>query len=221
MPGRNPPSGAVIDYYLSSAPAAPVTLEITDSQGQVVHHSVSEAAAAKARSGWREAVRWARGAGEASQPMRWVEPVRLELSARWSRRSSGDGDQRNEPMGPMVPPGTYQVKLTVAGKDYATPLIVKPDPRVKVSQADFDKQYEFAVKLRDRVTEVHTAVNAIRAARASLEQQKKADPSKAQAIDAIEQTMAEIEGQLIQVASVTRWASLVLSDRARRAIRRS
>ena len=81
--------------------------------------------------------------------------------------------------GPMVPPGNYQVKLTVAGKDYTAPLVVKPDPRVKVSQADFDKQYEFAVKLRDRVTEVHKTVNAIRAARASLEQRKKADPSKA------------------------------------------
>ena len=109
----------------------------------------------------------------------------------------------------MVPPGTYQAKLTVAGKDYSAPLVVKADPRVDVTQADFNKQYDFAVKLRDRVSEINDTVNAIRAARASLDKQKEADPSKAQAIDAIEQSMGEIEGQLIQVQSVTRWADLV------------
>jgi hypothetical protein len=33
--------------------------------------------------------------------------------------------------GEWVPPGTYAVKLTVAGKSYTQPLVVKPDPRVK------------------------------------------------------------------------------------------
>ncbi|MGH9709450.1 MAG: hypothetical protein ACRD37_02760, partial [Candidatus Acidiferrales bacterium] len=74
---------------------------------------------------------------------------------------------------------------------------------------DLEKQYEFAVKLCDRVSEVHNTVNAIRAARVSLDAQKTADLSQAQAIASIEQQMDEIEGQLIQVASVTRWASLV------------
>jgi hypothetical protein len=111
--------------------------------------------------------------------------------------------------GPAVPPGTYQVKLNAGGKEYAAELVVKADPRVKVSQADFDKQYEFAVKLRDRVNDVNSTVNEIRAARAALESRKKADSSKAQAIDGLKQKMGEIEGQLIQVASVTRWADLV------------
>ena len=35
--------------------------------------------------------------------------------------------------GPMVPPGTYQVKLTVDGKSQAQPITVKQDPRVKTS----------------------------------------------------------------------------------------
>jgi hypothetical protein len=108
-----------------------------------------------------------------------------------------------------VPPGTYQVKLNAGGKEYTAELVVKADPRVKVSQTDFDKQYEFAVKLRDRVNDVNSTVNDIRAARAALESRKKADSSIAQAIDALEQKMGEIEGQLIQVASVTRWADLV------------
>jgi photosystem II stability/assembly factor-like uncharacterized protein len=204
--GQNPPSGAVIDYYLSSAPPAPVTLEITDSRGQVVHHAVSQAAGARGGGG-----RGGRGGGAAAGGLTARAGLNRFL---WNYRLDGPvevpgmviGETAN---GPTVPPGTYQVKLTVAGKDYTAPLVVKADPREKVSQADFDKQYEFAVKLRDRVTEVHTAVNAIRAARTSLDAQKTANPSKAQAIDGIEQKMGEIEAQLIQVASVTRWASLV------------
>jgi hypothetical protein len=35
--------------------------------------------------------------------------------------------------GPWMPPGSYQVKLTVDGKAYTQPLLVKPDPR-SVSQ---------------------------------------------------------------------------------------
>jgi hypothetical protein len=110
----------------------------------------------------------------------------------------------------LVEPGTYQVKLTVVGKDYTAPLEVKVDPRVKASQADLEKQHEFAVKIRDRVTEVHNTVNQIREARSVLEIiRKRANPATVQAIDAVEVKMGEIEGQLIQVASVNRWAALV------------
>jgi hypothetical protein len=31
--------------------------------------------------------------------------------------------------GEWVPPGTYTIKLTVAGKSYTQPLVVKADPR--------------------------------------------------------------------------------------------
>jgi hypothetical protein len=202
--GQEPPSGAVIDYYASAAPTAPVTIEIADSRGQILLHSSS---AEKDAGGDEERRPGARnGALPASAGLnRFVWNYRLDAPSEVpgmviSETSSG---------GPMVTPGNYQVKLTVGGKDYTAPLVVKADPRVDVSQEDFDKQYEFAVKLRDRVTEVHNTVNAIRAARASLELRKKADPSKAPQIDAVEQKMAAIEGQLIQVESVTRWADLV------------
>ncbi|MGH9594634.1 MAG: hypothetical protein ACRD5L_16205, partial [Bryobacteraceae bacterium] len=104
---------------------------------------------------------------------------------------------------------TYQIKLTVDGKTYSAPLVVAKDPRVKTTQADFDKQYQFALELRGRVNDVNNTVNLIRSTRKTLDERKQANPSQASAIDAIEQKMAGIEEQLIQVASVTRWAGLV------------
>ena len=109
----------------------------------------------------------------------------------------------------MVPPGTYQVKLSVSGKDYTAPLEIKADPRVKATQADLVKQYEFALKVRDRVNEVHNAVNQIRAARTSLDSTRQTDSSKAQAIGNVEQKMAAIEEALTQVKSTSTAASLV------------
>ena len=204
--GQNPPSGAMIDYYLRSVPAAPITIEIEDSRGQVIRRFTSGEVGRRdaAESGDEENPRAAEPSANAGLN-RFVWNYRLDAPVGVpglviSETSGG---------GPMVPPGNYAVKLTVAGKDYAAPLVIQPDPRVNIRPEDFQKQYEFAVKLRDRVTEVHQAVNAIRAARETLDRRKKADPSTAAAIDDIEQKMAEIEGQLTQVASVTRWANLV------------
>src|SRR5262249_15118360 len=106
--------------------------------------------------------------------------------------------------------GTYRLKLTAAGKEYTAPLEVKADPRVEASQADLERQYQLAVQIRDHITEIHNAVNRIREARANLEiLRKRAGGSTAQAIDAAEQAMSAIEGELIQVRSVNRYAALV------------
>ena len=45
------------------------------------------------------------------------------------------------PRGPLVLPGTYQVKLTVRGKSQSAPLNVTIDPRIQstVTVADLQK----------------------------------------------------------------------------------
>lgn len=201
--GQNPPNGAVIDYYLNPATSGTVTLDILDSRGQVVHHATGQV---------QEGTPVHRNERGGSRDIRF--PARPGFNRFiWNFRLDGPtavpGMEIMETQGggPMVPPGDYQVKLSVAGNTSEAPLVVKADPRVNVSSADFEKQYEFAVELRDRVTEIHNTVNAIRAARASLDEQKSSEPS--QEVGRIEQQMNEIEGQLIQVASVTRWADLV------------
>ena len=107
--------------------------------------------------------------------------------------------------GPPVPPGAYQVKLTVAGKNYTAPLTIKADPRVKASQADLEKQYEFVVKVRDRVTELHNTVNQMRASRAALEKARGQNP----AVNGVLSKMAAIEEEMTQVKSTSRDAALV------------
>jgi photosystem II stability/assembly factor-like uncharacterized protein len=206
--GQNPPPGAIIDYYLGS-PSAVVTLEIFDSQGRLVHKISSDQSAKS---------------GGAIPPRRGSRQEGASLSARagmnryfWNLREEGPTAVRGIYIlelanggGPFVSPGKYQVKLNVAGKEYSAPLEIKADPRVQISQADIDKQYELASKIRDRISEIHNAVNEIRAQREALEVLRKVSSgAKLQAIQSIEQKMSEIESRLTQVASVNRFASLV------------
>ena len=111
------------------------------------------------------------------------------------------------PRGPLVIPGTYQVKLTVQGKSQTEPLEVKLDPRLQssVTAADMQKQIELARKMQQDIDALHRAVNQIRALRANLQTLQKwagegASSSEViSAAHALDQKMAPVEESLIQV----------------------
>jgi photosystem II stability/assembly factor-like uncharacterized protein len=106
--------------------------------------------------------------------------------------------------GPVAVPGTYQVRLTVNGKQYAAPLEIKADPRSTVTQQDLEKQFDLLMKIRDRVTETHDTVNRIRDIRAqinALNKRLENDPHAKVIADAgkqLDKKMTEVEEALIQ-----------------------
>ena len=53
------------------------------------------------------------------------------------------------PTSPWVMPGDYTVVLTVNGKSYTQPLTVKMDPRVKISAAELQTQFELSRQLSE------------------------------------------------------------------------
>ena len=72
------------------------------------------------------------------------------------------------PKGPMALPGTYQVRLTVGGQSQTAPLELRLDPRINVSRADLEKQFELERQMARRLTALHNTVNGIRDLRAQL-----------------------------------------------------
>lgn len=74
-----------------------------------------------------------------------------------------------ETRGPLVVPGTYQVRLTVAGKTMTESFEVRKDPRVQTTPADFAKQFDLLMKIRDKLTETHTAIARIREVRRQMD----------------------------------------------------
>jgi hypothetical protein len=72
--------------------------------------------------------------------------------------------------GPRVMPGTYQVKLTIDGKTLTQSFEVKKDPRLETSPADFAKQQELLLKIRDKFSETSEAVLQIRDLRKQIDE---------------------------------------------------
>jgi len=74
-----------------------------------------------------------------------------------------------ERRGPRIVPGTYQVKLTVDGKTMTEAFEVKPDPRLQTTPADYARQLDLALKIRDKLNETNNAIVQIRDVRKQVE----------------------------------------------------
>jgi hypothetical protein len=134
---ENPPNGAVIDYYLKRLSTAPVVIEIADSSGTVVQTFSSDPNAQRPPAG--------RGAGGGAQstgiprvsPLWQPRPELLSQSAGMHRvtwnplRPRPRGAPPPDEGGPLDRHyvGNFAAKLTVNGKTYTQPFVVKPDPR--------------------------------------------------------------------------------------------
>lgn len=133
---ENPPNGAVIDYYLKAAPSGPIMLEIVDAQGVTFRRVGSDDSRAAASPDTQVvSPLWT----PAPQPLattagmhRWVwdfrpTPVPAGRGGRGAGGGGGGGGGRGGP--PPAGVGNYTVRLTVNGKEYTQPLVVKGDPR--------------------------------------------------------------------------------------------
>jgi hypothetical protein len=160
--GENPPRGALLTYAVKDKPKR-VTIEIKDAQGRLVRTLSSEA---------RPRVD-ADDNEEDPKPELKLEPglQRPVWDLRWegAERIKGAKIDWGDPStGPMAVPGTYTITLNVDGKTATTPLVVKPDPRSRVSQADLEAQLAFALQVRDAFSRITSNVKRLHAIKGQL-----------------------------------------------------
>jgi hypothetical protein len=157
-----------------------VTLEILDAKGTLVRRFASDDTPEPLVEPLVVTASWARRPRilPASPGMhRFVWDLRLPrppVIAREYPISAIPHDTPQEPLGPLVLPGDYTVRLTVDGVALARPLTVKMDPRVRISQDDLASQFALLERLtaaRSRLDAAHVKpVKGPRRDRASLEQ---------------------------------------------------
>jgi len=102
--GHNPPRGTPINYFLKTASAGEVQLQVIDSAGAVIRTLSGPRAAGMNRVWW---------------------DLYAEAPAGGSRGLPFGAMNRPTP---LVPAGTYTIKLLVDGHDYTTKLVLKNDP---------------------------------------------------------------------------------------------
>jgi hypothetical protein len=175
--GRNPPSGAVIDYYLPQAAKGAVAIEVLDSNGAVLRRvSSTDSIGFSAAEREKELI-----------PQYWIrQPKALTTTAGMNRfvwdlhgatpRAVRRGfpisavlnDTPQEPLGPTVVPGMYRVRLEIGGHKWEQPLTVMPDPRVSIGQQEYAAQFALAKGLAEALDASTGKAQEIKALRAQL-----------------------------------------------------
>ena len=185
---------AAIDYYLEAQPKA-LTLEFLDRGGQVVRSFTGEPP--------KEAA--ADGEGGPRRPAGPSTAAGLNRFA-WDLNSQGIvtfpgmvlwGATQN---GPMVLPGTYQVKLTADGVSATQPLTIVKHPLRDISDADLEYQWTLATRIRDKVNEANNAVIRIRRLKTDIAARIKDAPREVQAAgEQLMQALSAVEEEVYQV----------------------
>jgi photosystem II stability/assembly factor-like uncharacterized protein len=201
---KNPPDGAIVDYYLASASAKPVTLEILDSDNHLVRRYSST----------DKPEPLDKIAASNPIPMYWVRPTQILSGEAGMHRFVWDmhyappealghefpisavvHDTPQLPLGAWALPGRYGAKLTVDGKSYTQPLMVRMDPRIRTSRDDLRKQFEVQSGAVEGMNESYEALQQVRSLRAQLkDRSSKAKGAVAESIAALDKQVGELEG---------------------------
>ncbi len=126
----NPPDGAVIDYYLKTAPSGPVTLDILDAAGNLMRSfsSAAPAAGPAPTAIPRVSPLWRPGPAPFSADAGLHRAVWRPIAPR--RGGGGGGGGGGIFGGPVVLlTGTFTARLTVGEETYIQTFTVQPDPR--------------------------------------------------------------------------------------------
>ena len=149
--------GPNIDYYLPTPTSGTVTLDILDQAGSAVN-SYSSARPPRGGGGGRGGGFGRRGGG-APAPS-------VTTSAGFNRMVWDVRDTEGLP----VPPGRYQVRLSVEGGSQTQQFNVLIDPRVEaggVTVADLQEQYEHNKTMNAMVAEVDALIERVQEAQST------------------------------------------------------
>jgi photosystem II stability/assembly factor-like uncharacterized protein len=243
--GKNPPAGAVIDYWLKTALKKPdtdkkdsekkgaekkesgdsgpqgadaksgsdakaetkdeteapkITLDILDASGKVIRHFPQKQEEGDADEGFGGPDRNASKLPGEAGLNRFVWDLEYEGASKVPHAPLWGGGTS----GPRALPGKYEMRLTVLGKTYSAPLEIQTDPRLKVTQADLQKQLDLLLKIRDKLTETDDAINQMRDAREQIGiiNKRLKNDSRAKTVadsgKVLDKKMTEVEEALIQ-----------------------
>jgi hypothetical protein len=147
---ENPPYGTIVSFNASEASDDTATVTITDREGnQVRELKVNDVEKGLNRFSWD-----------------------LRHDGAVSLTSPVPGGWYGGNTGPRVSPDTYTISLSLSGMTAKTEVVVKGDPRIPLSQRDFQRQEDAAIILRDLLSKVNTVLNGTEAMAGQLKDLK-------------------------------------------------
>ncbi len=202
----NPPEGAIINYYLKAKASGPVTLEIFRKDDRLVRRYSSA-----------DPIVPSPDPSTAPLPLYWYRPVqalsaeagmhRFTWDVHYQPLAGGGGGRGGLPIAavpyntamppptPWVSPGSYIVRLTVNGRSYPQPIVVKADPRVKTPATVMQQVYALSDAAYFGAIDAQEASAGLTALRTSIaERRGKAQGAAAQALEAFDRKAEALQG---------------------------
>ncbi|WP_194977068.1 WD40/YVTN/BNR-like repeat-containing protein [Aquiflexum lacus] len=179
--GTNRPGGVLVYYHLKEEPKEEVRLEFYDNQKNLIKEFSSKGIE-------NDTLKHKTGSNEFNWNLRIPDAKGFEGMIMWS------GPLR----GPKVVPGNYMVRLIVDGQSQDQSFKVLPDLRYDATQEDLQAQYDFLLKVRDKLTETHETITLIRKYKAELDTIVQKNPRQKRRIEPIVNAISDIEKELYQ-----------------------
>ena len=155
--GTNPAEGVYIHYYLKNKPEGDMSLEILDSEGNVLRtysSSKDDKPRLIAEPGTHRLIWDLRG--EKPTPMKSGGPA------------TGFAAMMDAALAPRVAPGTYSARLSVGDTVETVTFGVAADPRIDADTSALQEQYELKASIRDEVSRLHESLDQLRAVRSQV-----------------------------------------------------
>jgi photosystem II stability/assembly factor-like uncharacterized protein len=201
--GRNPANGVIVYYHFKDKPKNEVKLDFLDATGSLIKSFTSKPAAASEGQDDQEGQRRSGGPARVSADSgmnRFIWDMRYSDAATVPGALLWGGTTR----GPQAIPGNYRVRLSHGSDTLTQPFEIRMDPRLRVTRSDYEEQFSFLVRIRDKVSAAHEAVNTIREIRKQIEDLKrrvKDQPNEKAIGDAVKKLndkMTPVEEEIIQ-----------------------
>jgi photosystem II stability/assembly factor-like uncharacterized protein len=207
--GKNPPNGVVVHYSLQEVPEGDVALTFRDANGTEIKRITpkpADPAAAEEQGPWMPV---AAGMNRFVWDMRYPDATKVPNDPTTERSQTG----------PLASPGSYQVELSVGDQTFTQSFAILKDPRVDATEEDFAAQFELQIKIRDKLSETHAAINRLRSVRDQVQAwvnrtEGQTDYGAVQeAAQPLIDKLSAIEEELIQTKATTPFDTIALTTR--------
>jgi hypothetical protein len=179
--GTDPDYGALLTYYQASASSGAPSVQIIGPGGRVVRtFSGTHDSDGKQVSNVPNAA----GVNRIAWDLTSDAPVKWNSAPKWNRGPS---------QGPYVVPGTYEARLTLAGRTYSQSVVVKADPRAPWTHQELVANRAFAVTLYDDFSTVDSDLNALDSIEKQLTERRAAAASNAGLVARIDTVRASLD----------------------------
>lgn len=198
--GSNPPTGAMIEYYLPKA-ASRVQLRVLDSAGTLIRSFDSNEPPAQLPADqyfsdlYRQpaaALATSAGAHRFVWDLRY--PRTRAAAYEFSIAAVAGVETSMLPEGPLVLPGDYQVELVVADQRLQAPLQVRLDPRLQLGAGELQQIRDFNLQVAALLDPLVQAIDQASIERAKLAAAP-ADAASSARMAALDAQLDGTEGQ--------------------------